>query len=410
MKKMPLLLFSLFAFLTISAGEVTQAEALQKAQQFFDKAAVGKRAPRQSPALVLANSRDEFYVFNDEANGGYVVVSGEDRMPDVLAYSYNSHFDTDNLPCNMQVWLEGYAGQVKYLRAHPEVKAARRTASARENVGPLLTCWFDQRRPYNEKCPEVEGNRCVTGCVATAMAQIMYYWQWPKQTSKVIPSYTTLTLKIDMPVQPVTTIDWDNILGLYRGFGYTEAQADAISTLMLLCGTAAEMDYSPTGSGAGMVDAKRAFHKYFGYSGLAEYVRREAYSSEDWEQLIYDEMKNLRPVLYTGAPAEDTDGHAFVLDGYEDGYFHVNWGWGGSEGYVLMTSAEGWRGYAEAQDAVVNIQPPSADTPIQSVKADNSFDYVYSLSGVRLRNSAKDLNGMKRGMYIVNGKKVVKSN
>ena len=266
MKKLALLFIGIFTFLLLSAQQVTQETALKKAEQFLGKASLSRRAPHKAPQLTLANNRDEFYVFNDEANGGYVIVSGEERMPDVLVYAYDSRFDADNIPCNMKAWLEGYAEQVKYLRTHSEA-SARRTTPERGNVGPLLTCWFNQDTYYWNKCPEVNGKHCFTGCVATAMAQIMYYWQWPKQTTDAIPGYTTNYLKIEMPAIPVTTIDWDNMLGQYNSEEtYTKEQTDAISTLMLLCGTSVYMDYTPSQSGANVYDATKAFCYYFDYN------------------------------------------------------------------------------------------------------------------------------------------------
>ena len=370
-----LLALLLGSVLSLSAQQVTQEAALKKAEQFLGKASLSRRAPHKAPQLTLANNRDEFYVFNDKANGGYVIVSGEERMPDVLAYSYDSRFDADNIPCNMKAWLEGYAEQVKYLRTHPEA-SARRTTTERENVGPLLTCWFNQDTPYWNKCPEVNGEHCFTGCTATAMAQIMYYWQWPKQTTDVIRGYTTYTHKIDMPAIPVTTIDWDNILDRYYWNGsYTEEQTNAISTLLLLCGTSVQMDYTPDGSGASLYDASKAFRNYFDYDDMLDYFSRFD-STEDWEQLVYDELKNKRPVLYDGYPT-DGIGHAFVLDGYKDGYFHVNWGWGGAEAYVLMTDADGWEGFTDGQHAVVGIQPASADYPSRYAVIDNGTMTLY---------------------------------
>ena len=370
-----LLALLLGSVLSLSAQQVTQEAAFKKAEQFLGKTNISRRAPHKAPQLTLANNRDEFYIFNDEANGGYVIVSGEERMPDVLAYSYDSRFDADNIPCNMKAWLEGYAEQVKYLRTHPEA-SARRTTTERENVGPLMTCWFAQSSPYNDKCPEVDGKHCVTGCVATAMAQIMYYWKWPEQTTDVIPGYTSYTHNIEMPAIPVTTIDWDNMLGQYKSWeSYTKEQTDAISTLMLLCGTSVYMDYTPSQSGAHSITAAQVFPKYFDYDDLLEHIYRSA-NTEDWEQLIYDEMKSKRPVLYSGFSNGGT-GHAFVLDGYQDGFFHVNWGWRGYETYVQMTDTEGWEGYTEEHSAVVGIQPTSADNPSRYAVIDNGTMTLY---------------------------------
>ena len=360
--------------LSLPAQQVTQEVALKKAEQFLDKASLSRRAPRKAPQLTLANNRDEFYVFNDKANGGYVIVSGEERMPDVLAYSYDSRFDADNIPCNMKAWLEGYAEQVKYLRTHPEA-SARRATTERENVGPLLTCWFNQGSPYNDKCPEVDGNHCLTGCVATATAQVMYYWQWPKQTMEVIPAYQTNTLGINMSAQPITTIDWDNMLNQYRyGEEYSQEQIDAIATLMLLCGMSVQMDYNTNVSAAG--GSSYALKKYFGYDELLDDVNRSAFDSDEWEQIIYDELNSRRPVLYGGGNTEG-EGHGFVLDGYNDGFFHVNWGWGGVDSWVLMTDVEGWYGFVINHSATIGVQPSSPDFPSEYSVLDNGKLTLY---------------------------------
>lgn len=372
------------ALLTLTsahAQQVSEQEALQKAQQFLNKAsqtnASRGRAPRKAPELMLANNRSEFYVFNDRANGGYVVVSGDERMPDVLAYSYDGQIDANNVPCNMQAWLEEYAEQVKYLRAHPEAKATRRTATERENVGPLLTCWFSQGFPddsrgyYNIKCPKVGDSYCYTGCVATAMAQIMYYYQWPKQTTDTIPGYQTASYQIDIPTTPVTMIDWDNMLSEYQYYmPYSDRQIDAISTLMMLCGTSVQMDYWIKESGAKIDDARKAFPNYFGYDDMIESVWRERYNTDEWEKIMYDELKDRRPILYSGHKINGA-GHAFVLDGYVDGYFHINWGWGGAESYVLMTDVEGWTDFVEHHGAVIGIQPSYPDSSSRYAVFDN---------------------------------------
>ena len=372
------MLVLLTSSLSLSAQRVSKDAAMQKAMTFLTqsnrKAVAARSTVSKTPQLVLANSRDELYVFNDKANGGYVVISGEERMPDVLAYSYDGLFDEDGMPCNMQAWLDNYAEQVKYLRTHPEANMKKKSLAERRNIGPLLTCWFHQGTPYNNKCPEVDGKRCVTGCVATAMAQIMYYWQWPKQTTNVIPGYITSTLKIQTPDISVTTIDWGNILGQYKENNYTEEQADAIVNLMLLCGTSVQMNYKPNESCGG--DEAFAFRHYFGYDDLIEYFIRDDFNSDNWEQMIYDELNNRRPVLYTGIHKKGS-GHAFVLDGYKDGFFHANWGWGGSESYVLMTEVGEWQGYFYSQSAIVGIQPAYADNPSRYAVIDNGKMTLY---------------------------------
>ena len=322
---------------------------------------------------MLANDRDEFYVFNDEANGGYVVVSGDERMPDVLGYSYTGHFDAETIPCNMRAWLEDYANQVVYLRSHPEVPASRRAPKERKEIRPLLKCHFGQNKYYNEKCPIVDGEHCPTGCVATAMAQVMYYYQWPKQTTKTIPAYTTDTRKIKMPAIPVTTIDWDNMLEKYhRSEDYSEEQIDAISTLMLLCGVSVKMDYDSYGSAAGLEAA--CLRKYFDYDDFVELIVRAKWELDEWEQILYDELDDGRPVLYCGFPKEGI-GHAFVMDGYKDGYFHVNWGMVDASDYYFLLTDLGGLNYG--QTAIVGIQPANPDNPSRYAVLDNGKITLY---------------------------------
>ncbi|MBR4921843.1 MAG: BspA family leucine-rich repeat surface protein [Prevotella sp.] len=385
-KRFFLLTAALLTIMTADAQQIREQDAFVKAQQFFAKTgrthATRGTVKYKAPELVLANNSDEYYVFNDIANGGYVVISGDERMPDVLAYSYDGFFDTDNLPCNMRAWMEGYAEQVKYLRAHPEAKATRRTATERENIAPLLTCAFNQGKYYNNKCPVVDGEHCVTGCVATAMAQIMHYYQWPKQTTDVIPTYTTANdQRIYMPDIPITTIDWDNILNRYysKENNYSEKQIDAISTLMLLCGASVKMQYSPKESGAYVSDAAKAFVRYFDYSDMIEYVERSECNIDEWEQIIYEELYNRRPVGYSGTIdlGDHFSGHAFVVDGYENGYFHINWGWGGTESYAIIGDNGGLTGHVGDDEAIVGINPAKAEYPSRYGVLDNGKMTLY---------------------------------
>ena len=377
-RKTSLLLFLLVVGTSsLLAQQVNKEVALAKANKFMDTQANAsdKRAQRRAPQLVLANNRNEFYVFNDAANGGYVVVSGEERMPDILAFSVNGIYNEEEIPCNMKAWLDGYAKQVSYLRAHPEAKSVRRAHASKANISNLLDCWFNQREPYNKQCP-TSGGRCLTGCVATAMAQIMYYHKWPNQTLETIPAYTTATLKISVPGSPVTTIDWANIRKSYNnGDTYSPEQENAIATLMKLCGSSVEMDYTTTASAASTYDAGIALIKYFGYNDLIEEVYRDNFSTDEWEQLVYDELNAKRPVLYSGQSSKD--GHAFVLDGYKDGYFHVNWGWGGSDAYVSMTGGGNWQGYTTGHSAVINILPDNGSNAKRYAVIDGTKMTVY---------------------------------
>ncbi|MBR3390552.1 MAG: C10 family peptidase [Prevotella sp.] len=354
-----MLVVALFT-LPLSAQQVSMETARMRASAFLNKAAgsTAKKAPRKAPQLSLVSTSNELYIFNDDANGSHIIMSSDERMPEVLGYSYEGTIDSDAIPCNMQAWLDDCAAQVRWLREHPEAAAERRKSPQRADIAPMLTCQFNQGYPYNLKCPEVDEQLCVTGCVATAMAQIMHYWQWPKKTTFTIPAYTTNTLKIEMPAIPPTTIDWDKIVS-----PYTNEARDVLSTLMVLCGTAVKMDYKPGGSGA---SATPAAYDLLDYDiTTMQSVSRSNYSDADWEEMLYNELQQQRPIDYSGFYSEG--GHAFVIDGYQyhdDAYWHVNWGWSG--GYVVAGpyyqqqyyTLDNMR-YNDGQDAVIGIQPAS---------------------------------------------------
>ena len=360
--------------------QVSREEAMAKAESFFNRQATRvARATNLAPKLVVAIDRSELYVINDEANGGYVVVCGDERMPEILGFSPDGNVDADNMPCNMQAWLGEYVAQVAYLREHPEAKVSLKDSPVREVIPPLMDCLFSQGEPYNNKCPinPNTGNRCVTGCVATAMAQIMYRHKWPQETADVIPDYSTPSLDIGLPEVPITSIDWENIINDYNDYAYyTSEQADAIATLMHLCGCSVQMDYAES-SGASSENAANAFYQFFNYDNYLEH--RSWFSDEEWEELLYGELKEGRPVYYSGHSSEG--GHAFVIDGYgyEDldaPYFHINWGWGGYENnYYLMMDVGGFN---NNQMAIMGIQPMDPDGDrVYAVKENKTFTFYY---------------------------------
>lgn len=363
---------------SLNAQHINKEVALQKAQAFLSKNVdsyqSARRAPRHAPRLVLANDATELYIFNDEANGGYVVVSGDERMPDVLGYSYDDHYVEGNVPCNMRAWLDEYANQIKYLQAHPEAQVSTRSGVYRENVNRMLTCSWNQSYPYNLKCPEIDGVHCPTGCVATAMAMIMYYHKWPEQTTDMIPGYTAYT-GVTVADIPVTTIDWENILDRYPynmpEYGkYTPAQEDAISTLMLLCGASVNMIYDKSESGSFSSRAAEAFPRFFDYDYDISHVWRYNYNDDDWEELIYNELSHGRPVMYGGHKSGGY-GHEFVMDGYRDGYFHIEWGtnfYYEQGSYFLLTDVGGWN---NDQDAVIGIKPLAPGSPKEYAVLEN---------------------------------------
>lgn len=372
MKRTVLLLLSLIVSMMAMADGITADQAEEIARQFVNRqhpAAQGKRmmmaAKRQLPVSVAADA-NAYYVFNVGSDNGYVMVSGSDLTPQVLGYASEGSFDVENIPANMKAWLDGYAEQIAYVERTKGRNQAPMLRISREAVSPLLTTTWNQDAPYNIICPMANGVQSPTGCVATALAQVINYHKYPARTTKAIPAYTTATYNISMPEIPVTDIDWANMLDDYRG-GETTSEKNAVAKLMLLCGQSVEMDYCDSYSGALTSECAEALRQYFGYDETVRKLDRENFTTSEWESIIYDEVANNRPLLYSGYSTGG--GHAFVVDGYgSDGLFHVNWGWGGNDnGYYRLSVLNPYNnedigtsssddGFSFSQNVVVGIQ------------------------------------------------------
>ena len=354
MKKLTFIIISLCISLISFAGEVTEQEALQKAQKFMQGRSFKQRNLRRASAF----QDKSFYVFNAEGHNGFVIVSGDDRTIPILGYADQGSLDLEKLPKNAKVWLDGYAKQIQALGDASITTSPRRVIGT--PVKPLLTCHWDQGRPYNNLCPLGWSENCPTGCVATAMAQVMYYHKWP-QGDVASPGWDL----------PATTFKWDLMKDEYD-VSDTGESADAVAELMYYCGAAVDMSYGVWESAASVYATDMI--KHFGYSTAAKTVHRRSYSTEEWEGLIYNELKNARPVLYSGYSGKTegsySGGHEFVVDGYDDkGLFHVNWGWSGqSDGYFALSILNPYdkgtgggsseNGFSIIQEAIIGLQPP----------------------------------------------------
>lgn len=399
-KLLPIIL--LFATIMASAGNVTEEEALLKAKDFINRQRtthpqrqmrLAAKSTQVNKELTTA-TKESFYVFNVGQNDGYVVVSADDRTPAILGYADEGTFNRNDIPDNMKAWLQGYTYQLEYLATHANTRRAETAEHA--TIRPLIQSTWDQGSPYNNKCPMDGDKRSLSGCLATAMAQIMNYYKYPEKTTKVIPGYTTQTKGITINDIPVTTIDWDNIKNNYSG-NETAAQKEAIATLMQLCGVSMEMDYTSYSSYAYMIPALNAFKDYFDYDTSLRHVNRIEFKASEWDELIYDELAHKRPVYYCGQSIGG--GHAFVIDGYsKDGLFHVNWGWGGScNGYFLLSildphsntgsgASSSSDGYSFDQDAIIGIQPNTDNKPEWGVRMTSEGLYT-NLSVVNKQGS-----------------------
>lgn len=292
-------------------------------QSNYSGAKVRRPSLRQSFGKIMANG--ELTVIGaDEA--GFVVISNDDHTDAVLGYSAQA-FRASGNP-EFQWWLNSITKVLAAERASG-YPSARRIVKPdnQQTVDSLIVSRWGQDAPYFNLCPNHNGNHYPTGCQATAMAQIMYYWKSPARgTGSGQYSFDGKLYKADFGS---TVYEWSKMLDDYSK-AYSEEQGNAVATLMWQCGVAVHMQYTPSGSGAYSVEACKALNNYFGYKDARLY-NRDFYSESSWMKMVYEEISARRPILYTGVDASQ-GGHAFVLDGYNaDGLVHINWGWNGKE-------------------------------------------------------------------------------
>lgn len=358
------------------AGPVDLEQAKGKAARFM-KELNGSRisadaGAEYAPARSVKGKRTKtdvpaYYVFNVQDEKGFVIVSGDDNTDEILGYSTNGSFDMESMPENVKAWLEGYAEQIAMLETYaPQHRASMQNSTQWSAISPLTRTQWNQNAPYNDKCPKHGGERSVTGCTATAMAQIMKFHEWPQAETSPIPGYTTETAKIVLKSLSATTFNWED---MHDSYGM-ETKADAVAELMQYCGQAILSDYTKDATGAFTADVAIALQRYFDYDANLELKRLNYYSPSEWETIIYEELQNGRPVYHAGYSMGG--GHAFVCDGYDgNGMYHFNWGWGGSyDGYYklsLMNPGVGGigsgsaDGYSWGQEIITGIQPPTGE-------------------------------------------------
>ena len=405
------------------AERVSQDDAATVANNFMN-AGISQSGAKKTPAkrMVLKKAaqaeESQFYVYENADGEGWVMVAANDIARPILAYSDEGHFRTDNQPDNIKSWLGGYNKQIKnaeinQLEASEEIKAEWQTLRKGERrakqavvVSPMLTTLWDQDNPYWKYCPKKSGENTLTGCVATAMAQVMNYWEWPvtgSGTASTTCEGTTYTVNFAN-----TTYDWDNMNNRYalyynEGDQYytstslgTTAQQDAVATLMYHCGVAVQMSYRTNdegGSGAQTVRfnsnnesyrcAQNALWKNFGYnkSKIKGYYRNggSGYSSwtrANWIAMLKEELDAARPIMYAGGDSQNQYGHSFVCDGYDSSNkFHFNWGWSGyCNGYYDVDALDPGPGgsgsgdagdYSYYQDVIIGIEPPEVGHTIK---------------------------------------------
>ena len=370
MKTLSLLLLILcIQVMPVSSQQITKKRALEKANRFITSQAgqTTRRISGQSVQLTLASNTEDYYIFNDEQNGGYVIIGGDERQQEVLGYSPDGHFDANSISDNFQSLLDGYASQAAYLRTHPNYAppAAKRVKGV--VVSPLLDCTWGQGFPYFNMCPTVNGDHCLTGCVATAFAQIMYYHKWPEKGKGQV-SYDSdgQTYSADLSQ---STYRWDLMLPSYDE-NSSQASQDAVALLMKDVGYAFQTYYGLGDSGASS-DAERLI-EHFDYDQSMRILFREYCDQETWDNTIVEELVNNRPVYLDGG--SPTGGHAMVIDGCDSqGYYHFNFGWDGRENGYFATSGI----YYDAdQSILVGIKKNEGGQKSYTFCANDDFVYL----------------------------------
>lgn len=367
MKRITLSLIALLVCcISMIAQKRSESEAIQIAQEFFGKqgktpqlsvvptqkvnAQVRKKvaSARRAPAKSAS-----FYVVNDDANNRFVIISADERMYQILGYSDNGTFDSENAPEGLMELMAGYDIEYDYITNIPQTSLVLSSRNEVVNpILPLIKSKWGQGSPFNLQCPlSSNEGKSASGCVATAMAQILNYYGQPSQGQGGLEKYTTNSTKTWQSINFDTlTIDWTKIKDTYfyyydngniqRAPERTDEENNEVAKLMHACGVSVFMDYN-TGSNAFSSDIPYALIKHFGYNPNIVCVRRECYSNKEWNDMIMEELNAQRPVMYSGQDGE-YGGHEFIIDGInDDGLYHFNFGWyGDDDGYFSIDAID----------------------------------------------------------------------
>lgn len=351
----------------LSAAPITPQQALQRvsSQKIHKVKGIQSLSKDLLYTYPSSNGDAAVYVFGSNGKEGYLMLSADDSMAPLLGYADNGVFDAENMPPQMKEWLAGYARQQEYARENGIAPYKAPDADGRKAVAPLMKTIWNQNAPFNLYTPQIGRVQTPTGCVATAMAQVMKYWNYPEAgsgTGSITNPNTGRTETMSLSEDFM----WDDMLDSYNGTTCTEEQKDAVAFLMKACGYAVDMSYNIGVSGSFSVIAAKALIENFRYNKNLRYYQRDYFEGSRWDEIVYNEVSNGRPVLY-GAQST-SGGHEFVCDGYNgEGYYHFNWGWGGmSDGYFLLdslnpgaigTGGGAGGGFNYKQDIIVGIQP-----------------------------------------------------
>lgn len=366
-------LFPVMLCSSAEAQERSMDDVMQIACQHFMQEGVTRGVQNlevvpSSSLLSLSDNQETFYLCTSKG-AGFVLVSADEQMPRILGYSDTELHSADELPASLLSVLQGYT----QLRNSFEL--TRGSQFAKPEVRPLLKTQWDQADPYNRNCPD----HSVAGCVATAAAQIMRYYEQPKKYGVGTIDYVTDTKKMRVYIDLSDySFAWDLMLDTYKPGAFSNAQAAAVSKLIYAVGAACQMDFGRSDSGASLITCALGLNKYFGYDKDMYMLYGDCVSADQWNDLLVKEINESRPVLFSGVSERTRYGHAFVLDGYKSQqnelFYHVNWGWNGKgDGYYLINKLNpeddgtdmGMGSFDSGQLMLLNFQPDDGiDNPV----------------------------------------------
>ena len=444
MKKILFLMSAALVAMSLCAAPVDQVTALQKAKSYLtNELYAGKlMSPAAlNPVLLKAEmgnvklNQPVYYIYNTSTT--FLVVAGDDRAEEILMVGDRPLKDINNLAPGLQDMLRQYKEEITYLQEHPGLQvdpivSPQNTPSLRAtNVGPLLTCNWDQEAPYYNQCRFTYNGttyQCLTGCPATSASMVCYYWKYPTAATGTVPEYTdyldissssysTNYKSFTYSALPSTTFDWNNMLDNYgsSSSSYTTAQGTAVATLMRYVGQAEKMTYGRNGSGISVDDAQNVADMFimFGYDSsttrlVKEYQSMDNYGNQsgriytdaEWAAMIQEEMIAGRPIVFM-AVSTSAGGHAFNVDGYQSSSnkYHINFGWSGDGNAWCSLNSFGYSGYnfSVYQQMIIGIQPPSGQTttPVLTVNPTSlnftgcsigeTYTKTFTVSGTDLR-------------------------
>lgn len=343
------------------------------------------------------------YLFRNAGSEGYMLVSADDVAVPLLGYSHTPLPENPSeMPPQLSWWLSEYAAEIEAAQQSATYSGGLTPITypraERAAIAPMLKTAWNQDAPYNDLTPRIDGKATYTGCVATAVAQIMKYFNYP---AKGVGEATCRdSNNKEYTASMAVSFDWGNMLPTYSQGNYNSTQGKAVATLMKCCGYALRMGYGTEGSGTQSLYVPSALTEHFGYDPQTWLYSRSHYTLADWEEMIYTNLATCGPVYYSGAAPNG--GHAFVCDGYSsNGFYHFDWGWGGwCNGYFRLTALNpdgvgigGFAGgYNYGQDVVLGIRPAVSGTKKPAARLTCSSDVTAKVTGYSLDCNI-ELNG-----------------